>query len=72
MYRRNEGLSDANTLGDRLIWPGPVVLFSYGYDMGDYVKVDVSAPSTTTQGDEANMTKLEIWNDLQHLRWRGE
>ncbi|KAK3904180.1 hypothetical protein C8A05DRAFT_32067 [Staphylotrichum tortipilum] len=69
VWRRNIGLSDGETVGDRLIWPGPVIFFGYGYDMSDYIKVDASAPSTVEHGDEATMSKLEIWNELQQLRW---
>ncbi len=54
--------------GQKIAWPGPLLFFCYGYDLSDYVKVDPSKPGDIRQGAEKDMTKLEIWNELDSLR----
>ena len=66
---RNSGIHYMAHPGQKVVWPGPLVFFCYGYDLSDYVKVDPSKPGNIRQGAEKDMTKLEIWNELDRLRW---
>ncbi|KAK4149729.1 hypothetical protein C8A00DRAFT_18629 [Chaetomidium leptoderma] len=66
---RNKGVMDLTRPGHRLQWVGPIVFFCYGYDMSDYVKVDPAQSDNIERGTEAGMTKLDIWNELQNLRY---
>ena len=67
--KRNSGIHYMAHPGQKVIWPGPLLFFCYGYDLGDYVKVDPCQPDNISQGAEKDMTKLEIWNELDRLRW---
>ncbi|KAK4140714.1 uncharacterized protein C8A04DRAFT_14659 [Dichotomopilus funicola] len=68
---RNKAVTDIAGPGYRNLWPGPLVFFCYGYDMSDYVKVDnlVDPADGSSSGPEVGMSKLEIWNELDSLRW---
>lgn len=65
---RNQALTDMLGPGHKVLWPGPVVIFSYGYDISDYVKVDPNGPDAGVSGAEADMTQHEIWRELDTLR----
>ncbi|KAL2163855.1 hypothetical protein VTH06DRAFT_5914 [Thermothelomyces fergusii] len=54
--------------GHKALWPGPVIFFSYGYDISDYVKVGPNQPVAGVSGAEADMTQHEIWRELDTLR----
>ncbi|KAK4244427.1 hypothetical protein C7999DRAFT_17321 [Corynascus novoguineensis] len=43
---RNLALSDILGPGHKALFPGPLVFFSYGYDMSDYVKIDPTKSDT--------------------------
>ncbi|KAK4118970.1 hypothetical protein N657DRAFT_711305 [Parathielavia appendiculata] len=66
---RNGGLGDLQAPCHKLHWAGPLIFFCYGYDMNDYIKVDPARSDNTDRGAEAGMTELEIWNELEGLRW---
>ncbi|KAK4034376.1 hypothetical protein C8A01DRAFT_18821 [Parachaetomium inaequale] len=68
---RNKALTDISGPGNRILWPGPLVFFCYGYDLSDYVKVDLTQPDNAERGAEAGMSKLDIWNELGALRLRS-
>ncbi|KAK4098555.1 hypothetical protein N658DRAFT_431937 [Parathielavia hyrcaniae] len=67
--QRNTGLQDSHIPSHKLQWPGPLVFFCYGYDISDYVKLNPAHPGNSDRGAEADMTELDIWNELHELRW---
>lgn len=65
------GVRDTSGPGYSAQWPGPLVFFSYGYGLSDYVKVSPTQSDDVEHGAEANMTKLEIWKELDKMRWES-
>jgi hypothetical protein len=62
------GVRDVSGPGYGALWPGPVVFFSYGYGLNDYVKVSPTQSDDVEHGAEANMTSLQIWKELDRMR----
>ncbi|KAK3290904.1 uncharacterized protein B0H64DRAFT_420690 [Chaetomium fimeti] len=65
---RNGAAANISGPGYKALWPGPLVFFSYGYGLSDYVKVDPAQSDNVECGVEAKMSNLEIWNELDKMR----
>lgn len=69
---RNLALSDILGPGHKALFPGPLVFFSYGYDMSDYVKIDPTKSDTVVSGVEASMSQDDVWRELDEIRSRRD
>ncbi|KAL2259817.1 hypothetical protein VTK26DRAFT_6372 [Humicola hyalothermophila] len=64
----NRAIPDLSLSGRMALWPGPLLFFSYGYDLSDYVKVGPNETGPVESGAEVDMSKAEIWSEIERLR----
>ncbi|AEO60406.1 hypothetical protein MYCTH_2112484 [Thermothelomyces thermophilus ATCC 42464] len=65
---RNQALTDILGPGHKVLWPGPVIFFSYGYDVSDYVKVGPNQPDVAKHNRFRSLWETDHGkgNDMQN------